>query len=58
MLIRLDPARFFAPAYLGAKGRIGVRIDTKSVDWDEIAQFANDSYRLIAPKRLAALVLT
>jgi len=56
VLIRMDPARFFVPAYLGARGWVGVRIDLKAIDWDEIEQLVRDSYRLVAPKRLAALV--
>jgi predicted DNA-binding protein (MmcQ/YjbR family) len=45
--------RFFRPAYLGARGWIGVRLDLGPVDWTEVADFVADSYRLIAPKRLA-----
>ena len=35
------------------KGWIGVRID-EGIDWSEVAELAQDSYRLIAPKRLSA----
>jgi hypothetical protein len=56
-LIAADPERFFSPAYLGSKGWVGVRLDLDSgVDWDEVDELARDSYRLIAPKRLAAQV--
>lgn len=54
ILLRLDPERFFLPAYIGAKGWIGFRLDTGDVDWDQVHQLIADSYRLVAPKRLAA----
>jgi hypothetical protein len=50
-LIEADPVRFFRPPYVGPSGWIGVRLD-RSVDWDEIAEIAADSWRLVAPKRL------
>jgi len=55
-LIASDPARFYRPAYLGANGWVGLRLDVGEIDWDEVAAFAANSYRLIAPKRLAAQV--
>jgi hypothetical protein len=55
-LVSVDARRFFVPAYVGARGCIGVRLDIADVDWDEIAGFVRVSYRLVAPKRLASLV--
>lgn len=55
-LVRLDPARYHLPAYLAAKGWIGLRLDTGTIDWDEVAALVTDSYRLVAPGRLAAAV--
>ena len=55
-LIASDPARFFVPAYLGARGWIGMYLDVAGVDWDVVAELVAESYRLIAPKRLAATV--
>ncbi|MGH2812019.1 MAG: MmcQ/YjbR family DNA-binding protein [Actinomycetota bacterium] len=54
-LIASDPARFYKPDYLGARGWISMRLDLEDVDWDEVAELALDAYRLTAPKRLAAL---
>jgi predicted DNA-binding protein (MmcQ/YjbR family) len=54
-LIAEAPERFFVPAYVGNKGWVGARLDIDQ-DWDEIAELIEDSYRLIAPKRLAALI--
>ena len=53
--IAAEPSRFYRPAYLGSKGWIALRLDVGAIDWLEVADFAVDSYRLIAPKRLAAL---
>ena len=54
-LVAADPERFFVPAYVGHKGWVGARLDIDQ-DWDEMAELIEDSYRLIAPKRLAALL--
>ena len=54
-LIAADPNRYFRPPYVGPKGWIGVRLDGK-VDWDEVTDLVTDSYRLIAPKCLAAQI--
>lgn len=54
-LIGADAKRFFVPAYVGHKGWVGVRLDVEQ-DWDEIGELIEDSYRLIAPKRLARLL--
>jgi predicted DNA-binding protein (MmcQ/YjbR family) len=52
-LVASDPQRFFVPAYVGGKGWVGANLGAEQ-DWDEIAELIEDSYRLIAPKRLAA----
>jgi predicted DNA-binding protein (MmcQ/YjbR family) len=46
-------ARFFVPPYVGHKGWVGVYLDGP-VDWGELSELIEDSYRLIAPKRLVA----
>jgi predicted DNA-binding protein (MmcQ/YjbR family) len=52
----LDPTRFYLPAYIGPRGWVGLRLDLGEVDWEEVADFVVDSYRLVAPQRLAALI--
>jgi len=42
---------FFRPRYLGYKGWIGVYID-EATDWGDIEGLVEDSYRVIAPKKL------
>lgn len=55
-LIASDPRRFYMPAYIGSKGWVGLRLDVGEIDWEEVAELVTHSYRMIAPKRLAALV--
>lgn len=50
-----DPERFFSPPYVGPKGWIGMRLDG-AVDWNEVAEDMRDAFRLVAPKRLAAML--
>jgi len=52
----LDPARFYLPAYMAHRGWIALRLDVGKIDWNEVEELAAESYRLVAPKRLTALV--
>lgn len=54
-LVTEAPKRFFVPKYVGGKGWVGARLDVDH-DWDEMAELIEDSYRLIAPKRLVKLL--
>lgn len=51
MLIEANPEVFYRPPYVGPAGWIGVRLDSGEVDWDEVAELAEESWRLVAPKR-------
>lgn len=53
VLVNSDPTRFFVPPYVGNKGWIGIWFDI-DIDWEMVSDLVKDSYRLIAPKRLAA----
>lgn len=55
ILVEADPDRFFVPPYVGPKGWIGIRLDSRP-DWANVAALVRRSYRLIAPKSLAARV--
>ncbi len=55
-LLATDPSRFYKPAYIGPRGWVGLRLDVGEIDWEEVADFVTDSYRMAAPKRLAARV--
>lgn len=56
-LLAEHPLRFYRPTYLGARGWVSLRLDLAEVDWDEVRELITESYRLVAPKRLAALIL-
>ena len=49
---RLDPERFYLPAYIGPRGWFGMRLDRGRVSWREVAEVVEQSYRLTAPKTL------
>jgi predicted DNA-binding protein (MmcQ/YjbR family) len=53
LLVRSDETRYFVPPYLGGKGWVGVKLHG-SPDWNAVAALVEESYRLVAPKRLAA----
>jgi predicted DNA-binding protein (MmcQ/YjbR family) len=47
-----EPARFYLPAYIGPRGWFGLRLDGPAVDWAEVKNLVELSYRLAAPKTL------
>src|SRR5690349_6691596 len=55
-LVSLHPNRFFRPPYVGHRGWLGVYLDVPAVDWDQIADIVTDAYRVVAPKKLAAML--
>ena len=55
ILVGSNPQRFFVPPYVGHHGWVGAWLDAE-IDWDEIADLVEESYRLTAPKRLCALI--
>lgn len=57
VLIAADPARFFRPPHVGHRGWIGIRLDAAEgvgPDWADVEARVRQSYRMTAPKRLAA----
>ncbi len=55
-LIEADPALYFRPPYYGPSDWIGIRLDQGRVDWDHIAEWLAESWRLCAPGRLTRLL--
>ena len=53
LLVGAAPERFFVPPYVGHHGWVGAYLDVP-VDWDELADLIEESYRMTAPKRLVA----
>ncbi|MCU0309708.1 MAG: MmcQ/YjbR family DNA-binding protein [Acidimicrobiales bacterium] len=50
----LDDPRFFVPAYWGPSGWIGLDLTVAAIDWAEIAELVEDSFRMTAPAALVA----
>lgn len=55
-LVKANPERFYIPAYIGARGWVALRLDRGEIDWEEVTELVVGSYRMIAPKGLAARV--
>lgn len=51
-LVKLDPDRFWVPAFVGRYGWIGIRLDLEEPDWDEIGELVHDAWVLAAPKKV------
>ena len=47
-----EPQRFYLPAYIGPRGWFGLRLDGGAIDWSEVQNLVELSYRLAAPKSL------
>ncbi|MFD6167138.1 MmcQ/YjbR family DNA-binding protein [Oerskovia sp. NPDC060287] len=63
LLVKVDPAeeaalaqdpRFFVPAYYGPAGWLGLDLEAAPVDWQEVAELLDMSYREVAGPRLVA----
>ena len=52
-LIGADAARFFKPPYVGAKGWVGVVLDTRP-DWKRVEQLVREAYAFVASAKLRA----
>ena len=53
---RSQPERFYLPAYIGARGWFGLRLDKGGIDWREVENILQLSCCLAAPRTLAAVV--
>lgn len=56
LLAQTQPERFYLPAYIGPRGWVALRLDCGEIDWEEVRELLQESYRRLAPKRLAAKV--
>ena len=54
-LIDSDPKRFFRPPYVGSAGWVGVVLD-KRPNWKMVAWLVEQAYRLVAHRRLVAML--
>ncbi len=51
-LVEESPGRYFVPPYVGPKGWVGLRLDTRSIDWRAVKNLAFAAYVLPAPDTL------
>ncbi|RJY08148.1 phosphoribosylglycinamide formyltransferase [Aurantiacibacter aquimixticola] len=54
-LAETAPDTYFKPAYYGASGWVGIILNRPGVDWDNVEDWLNRSWRMVAPKRLSQL---
>jgi len=52
----VQPEKYYLPAYIGARGWFGMYLDRPSIDWTEVRNIVEISYRLSAPKALIRLL--
>jgi hypothetical protein len=50
-----DPRHYFVPRNVGKAGWVGVHLDSRT-DWAQVAALVEQSWRLVAPKKLAAKI--
>jgi predicted DNA-binding protein (MmcQ/YjbR family) len=50
--VLLDDPRFYVPAYFGPGGWLSLDFTAAEVDWDEVAELMESSYRQVALKRM------
>ena len=55
LMLGAAPERFFVPPYMGPSGWVGVWLDGR-VNWKELEGLLEDAYRLVAPRRLLAVL--
>ena len=55
-LVAYDPERYFVPPYVGRAGWVGIYLDGR-VPWARVAALVDQSWRLVAPKKVAAKLL-
>lgn len=54
-LIDQDPDTYYRPAYFGAAGWVGMRLDRAETDWDRVAARVEASWTMIAPRKLLGM---
>src|SRR5262245_53878577 len=47
--VKMQPAMYFVPPYVGPRGWLGVELD-KGLGWNAIREHALDAYELVAPR--------
>ena len=55
-LIEAQPDAYYSPKYYGASGWLGLKLNRRDVDWDQVAEWLERSWGTCAPPRLTKLV--
>ncbi|HEX2220877.1 MAG TPA: MmcQ/YjbR family DNA-binding protein [Gemmatimonadales bacterium] len=55
LMVHAEPERYFVPPYVGPSGWVGVWLD-RNPEWSEVKDLMEDSYRLVAPRKLVAVL--
>jgi phosphoribosylglycinamide formyltransferase-1 len=55
-LIEAQPDIYYWPKYYGASGWLGVKLNRRDVDWDQVSEWLERSWRACAPPRLTRLM--
>ena len=55
-LIEARPDAYYWPKYYGASGWLGIKLNRRDVDWDQVGEWLERSWRAAAPPRLTKLM--
>lgn len=55
-LIEAQPSIYYWPKYYGASGWLGIKLNRRDVDWDQVREWLERSWRACAPPRLTKLM--
>lgn len=55
VLVGAEPSRYYSPPYVGPRGWVGAHLDADT-DWGAVSAIVEDSFRLVAPKRVVAML--
>lgn len=55
-LIEAQPDIYYWPKYYGASGWLGLKLNRRDVDWDQVRDWLERSWRSAAPPRLTKLI--
>lgn len=55
-LIEAQPDIYYWPKYYGASGWLGIKLNRRDVDWDQVGEWLERSWRACAPARLTKLM--
>ena len=55
-LIEAQPSIYYWPKYYGATGWLGIKLNRRDVDWNQVREWLERSWRACAPPRLTKLM--